>query len=74
MQIDTQLFYTDMTSDLETEAGEMSISANLYVNAKGASPRKRQRSGNSLIVITRKSVPKSTESNGTLVKDNSREQ
>lgn len=41
MQIDTQLFYTDMTSDLETEAGEMSISANLYVNAKGASPKQK---------------------------------
>ena len=41
MQIDTQLFYSDMTSDMETEAGEMSISANLYVNAKGSSPKEK---------------------------------
>ena len=41
MQIDTQLYYNDMTSDLETEAGEMSISANLYVNAKGSSPKEK---------------------------------
>ena len=27
MEIETQQFYTDMTSDSETEAGEMSISA-----------------------------------------------
>lgn len=41
MEIDTQLFYSDMTSDMETEAGEMSISANLYVNAKGSSPKEK---------------------------------
>ncbi len=41
MQIDTQLFYSDMTSDMETEAGEMSISANLYVNAKGSTPKEK---------------------------------
>lgn len=41
MQIDTQLYYNDMTSDMETEAGEMSICANLYVNAKGSSPKEK---------------------------------
>lgn len=41
MEIDTQLFYTDMTADSETEAGEMSLSANLYVNAKGSSPKEK---------------------------------
>lgn len=41
MQIDTQLFYTDMTADSETEAGEMSLSANLYVNAKGSTPSEK---------------------------------
>ena len=41
MQIDTQLFYSDMTSDMETETGEISITANLYVNAKGSSPKEK---------------------------------
>ena len=41
MQIDTQLYYNDMTSDMETEAGEMSINANLYINARGSSPKEK---------------------------------
>ena len=41
MIINTHIFYNDMTSDLETEAGEMSLSGNLYVDAKGAAPSEK---------------------------------
>ena len=41
MIINTQLFYTDMTSDMETEAGESTLSANIYVDAKGAMPSEK---------------------------------
>jgi hypothetical protein len=36
MEIDSQLFYSDMLSDEQNGPGESSISSNLYVNAKGA--------------------------------------
>ena len=29
--INTQLFYNDMTSDMETEAGESTLNCNIYV-------------------------------------------
>jgi len=41
MIINTQLFYTDMTSDMETEAGESTLSANIYVDVKGAMPSEK---------------------------------
>lgn len=43
MEIDTQLFYSDMTSDEQNGPGESSLSANLYVNCKGASPAEKAR-------------------------------
>ncbi len=42
MIINTHIFYNDMTSDMETEAGEMSLSANLYVDTKGATPKQKE--------------------------------
>lgn len=41
MEINTHIYYNDMTSDMETEAGEMSLTANLYIDAKGASPKEK---------------------------------
>ncbi|NBO70614.1 MAG: hypothetical protein EBU66_07535 [Bacteroidetes bacterium] len=41
MQINTHVHYTDMTSDMETEAGEMSLSANIYVDTRGATPSEK---------------------------------
>jgi hypothetical protein len=41
--IDTQLFYNDMTSDMETEAGESTLNCNIYVEAKGAMPSDKAR-------------------------------
>lgn len=41
MQINTHIHHSDMTSDLETEAGEMSLQSNIYVDAKGASPNEK---------------------------------
>jgi len=41
MEIDTQLFYNDMTADEQNGPGESSLSANLYVNCKGASPKEK---------------------------------
>jgi hypothetical protein len=43
MTINTQLFYTDMTSDMETEAGESTLNCNIYVEAKGAMPSDKVR-------------------------------
>lgn len=41
--INTQLFYTDMTSDMETEAGESTLNCNIYVDARGAMPSEKAR-------------------------------
>jgi hypothetical protein len=41
--INTQLFYNDMTSDLEEEAGESTLNCNIYVEAKGAMPSDKAR-------------------------------
>jgi hypothetical protein len=41
--INTQLFYNDMTSDMETEAGESTLNCNIYVEAKGAMPSDKAR-------------------------------
>jgi hypothetical protein len=41
--INTQLFYNDMTSDMETEAGESTLNCNIYVEAKGAMPADKAR-------------------------------
>lgn len=39
--INTQLFYNDMTSDMETEAGESTLNCNIYVEAKGVMPSEK---------------------------------
>ena len=41
--INTQLFYNDMTSYMETEAGESTLNCNIYVEAKGAMPADKAR-------------------------------
>ena len=41
--INTQLFYNDMTSDMETEAGESTLNCNIYVDARGAMPSEKTR-------------------------------
>ena len=41
--INTQLFYNDMTSDMETEAGESTLNCNIYVDARGAMPLEKAR-------------------------------
>lgn len=41
--INTQLFYNDMTSDMETEAGESTLNCNIYVDARGAMPSEKAR-------------------------------
>jgi hypothetical protein len=43
MNINTQQFYNDMTSDMETEAGESTLNCNIYVEAKGAMPSDKAR-------------------------------
>lgn len=43
MIINTQIFYSDMTSDMETEAGESSLNCNIYVSCDGAMPSEKSR-------------------------------
>ena len=43
MTINTQIFYTDMTSDMETEAGESTLNCNIYVDCQGAMPSEKTR-------------------------------
>lgn len=43
MTINTQIFYNDMTSDMETEAGESTLNCNIYVEAQGAMPSEKAR-------------------------------
>lgn len=41
MIINTHIHHSDMTSDMEEEAGEMSLNSNIFVDAKGASPNEK---------------------------------
>ena len=43
MTINTQIFYNDMTSDLETEAGESTLNCNIYIDYQGAMPSEKAR-------------------------------
>lgn len=43
MTINTQIFYTDMTSDMETETGESTFNCNIYVDCQGAMPSEKAR-------------------------------
>lgn len=43
MTINTQIFYSDMTSDMETEAGESTLNCNIYVDCQGAMPSEKIR-------------------------------
>jgi len=42
MIINTQLLTNEMLNDMQEEAGEMSLNGNIYVDARGASPRERE--------------------------------
>ena len=42
MIINTQLLTNEMLHDMEEEAGEMSLNGNIYVDARGATPRERE--------------------------------
>jgi len=41
MIINTQLLTNEMLNDMEQEAGEMGLTGNIYVDARGASPKER---------------------------------
>ena len=41
--INTQILFNDMTSDMETEAGESTINCNIYVDAQGAMPSEKEK-------------------------------
>ena len=43
MTINTQIFYNDMTSDMETEAGESTLNCNIYIDYQGAMPSEKIR-------------------------------
>jgi hypothetical protein len=43
MIINTQILFNDMTSDMETEAGESTINCNIYVDAQGAMPSEKEK-------------------------------
>jgi hypothetical protein len=38
MEINTHIHHSDMTSDMEKEAGEMTLQSNIYLDARGATP------------------------------------
>ena len=42
MIINTQLLTNEMLNDMQEEAGEMSLNGNIYVDARGATPRERE--------------------------------
>lgn len=42
MIINTQILTNEMVNDMEGEAGEMSLNGNIYVDARGATPRERE--------------------------------
>jgi hypothetical protein len=41
MIINTQILTNEMVDDREEEAGEMGLTGNIYVDARGASPKER---------------------------------
>ena len=41
--INTQILFNDMTSDMETEASESTLTCNIYVEARGAMPSEKAR-------------------------------
>lgn len=41
MEINTHIHHSDMTSDMETTPGEMSLNSNIYLEARGASPNEK---------------------------------
>jgi len=41
MIINTQLLTNDMVSDMQEDAGETSLNANIYIDARGASPSEK---------------------------------
>jgi hypothetical protein len=41
MIINTQLLTNEMLNDMQEEAGEMGLTGNIYVDARGASPSER---------------------------------
>jgi len=43
MIINTQILFNDMTSDMETDAGESTINCNIYVDAQGAMPSEKEK-------------------------------
>lgn len=43
MTINTQIFYNDITSDMETEAGESTLNCNIYIDYQGAMPSEKAR-------------------------------
>jgi hypothetical protein len=42
MEINTHIHHSDMTSDMEKEAGEMTLQSNIYVDTRGATPKQKQ--------------------------------
>lgn len=43
MTINTQIFYNDITSDMEQDAGESSLNCNIYIDCQGAMPAEKAR-------------------------------
>ncbi len=41
MEINTHIHHSDMTSDMATETGEMTLQSNIYVDARGATPNEK---------------------------------
>ena len=41
--INTQIFYNDITSDMEQDAGESSLNCNIYIDCQGAMPAEKAR-------------------------------
>jgi hypothetical protein len=41
MIINTQLLTNDMVSDMQEDAGESSLNANIYIDVRGASPSEK---------------------------------
>jgi hypothetical protein len=41
MQINTHIHHSDHTSDMEEEAGEMTLNSNIFVDARGATPNEK---------------------------------
>jgi hypothetical protein len=42
MIINTQILTNEMVDDRQEEAGEMGLTGNIYVDARGASPKERE--------------------------------